>query len=68
MVEKASESTPVGASATMRPFLDTIALVGNCSSRHQMTSVRSPKVQIMAMPVPLSGCARGWATIGTSTP
>jgi hypothetical protein len=28
----------------------------------------SPNVQIIAMPVPLSGSASGWATTGTSTP
>ena len=42
--------------------------VGSCSSRHHSTSVRSPKVQHMAMPAPLSGSAAGWATTGTSTP
>ncbi len=44
-----------------------IARVGSCSSRHQVTSLRSPKVQIIAMPEPLSGSARRWATTGTST-
>lgn len=34
----------------------------------RITSVRSPNVQIMAAPVPLSGSARRWATTGTSTP
>jgi hypothetical protein len=38
------------------------------SSRHQMTSVRSPKVQIMAMPLPFSGSASGCAFTGTGTP
>ena len=42
--------------------------VGNWSSRHQITSVTSPNVQIIAMPEPLSGLARRWATTGTSTP
>ena len=41
--------------------------VGRSSSRHHVTSVVSPKVHTMAMPVPLSGWARGWATTGTST-
>ena len=31
-------------------------------------SVTSPNVQIMAIPVPLSGWANRWATTGTSTP
>ena len=44
------------------------ALVGRFSSRHHTTSVVSPKVQIMAMPVPFSGSASSWARIGTSTP
>ena len=35
------------------------ARVSSCSSRHQVTSVVSPKVQIMAIPAPLSGCASG---------
>ncbi len=33
-----------------------------------MTSVVSPNVQIMATPVPFSGSASSWATIGTDTP
>ena len=37
------------------------------SSRHQITSVVSPNVQIMAMPEPFSGSASSWATTGTST-
>ncbi len=41
--------------------------VGRSSSRHHVTSVVSPNVQTMAMPVPLSGWASGWATTGTST-
>ena len=28
----------------------------------------SPKVQIIAIPAPLSGCASSWAFTGTSTP
>ena len=42
--------------------------VGSCSSRHQVTSVMSPKVQIMAMPDPFSGSASSWARTSTSTP
>ena len=38
------------------------------SSRHQVTSVRSPNVQTIAMPVPLAGSASGCACTGTSTP
>ena len=42
--------------------------VGRESSRHQTTSVVSPKVQIMAMPEPFSGSASSWARTGTRTP
>ena len=42
--------------------------IGSCSSRHHMTSVRSPKVQHMAMPAPLSISAARCASTGTSTP
>ena len=42
--------------------------VGRESSRHQTTSVVSPKVQTMAMPDPLSGSASSWARTGTRTP
>ena len=42
--------------------------VGRSSSRHQVTSVVSPNVQIIAMPEPLSGWASVCATTGTSTP
>ena len=44
-----------------------IGRVGSASSRHQVTSVVSPNVQIIAMPEPFSGSARWWATTGTST-
>ena len=42
--------------------------VGSESSRHQSTSVVSPKVQIMAIPEPFSGSASSWASTGTRTP
>ncbi len=58
----------VGVSARTRPSRPRIARVGRSSSRHQVTSVVSPKVQIMAMPEPLSGSASSWASTGTSTP
>ena len=45
-----------------------IARTGSFSSRHHTTSVTSPKVQIIAMPLPFSGSASGWALIGTRTP
>jgi len=45
-----------------------IVRIGSRSSRHQVTSVRSPNVQHIAMPEPLSGSASGWASTGTSTP
>ncbi|OUD93176.1 hypothetical protein CMMCAS03_05575 [Clavibacter michiganensis subsp. michiganensis] len=64
----ASDVIAAGASETMRPSKPTIARFSSCSSRHQTTSLRSPKVQTMAMPDPLSGCARWCASTGTSTP
>ena len=51
----------------MRPSQPISARDGRFSSRHHVTSVVSPNVQIIAMPVPLSGSARWWASTGTST-
>ena len=45
-----------------------IARTGSDSARHQITSVTSPNVQIIAMPDPLSGSASSCALIGTRTP
>ena len=45
-----------------------IARTGSDSSRHHVTSVMSPNVQIIAMPVPLSGSASGCGRTGTRTP
>ena len=42
-----------------------MARTGSDSSRHHVTSVVSPNVQIIAMPDPFSGSASSWATIGT---
>ena len=64
----AGSAMTVGGSAPMRPSVPTMLRVGSCSSRHQVTSVMSPKVQIMAMPEPLSGSASSWAWTSTSTP
>ena len=52
----------------MRPSRPIVVRVGSCSSRHQTTSVVSPKVQIIAIPEPFSGSANGWASTGTRTP
>ena len=69
MARQASPSgTPGGGVSVMRPDRVTMLRVGRSSSRHHTTSVTSPKVQIMAMPEPLSGSARWWARTGTSTP
>ncbi|CAB4663535.1 unannotated protein [freshwater metagenome] len=57
-----------GASETIRPSQPKIARFGRSSSRHQITSVTSPKVQIIAIPEPLSFWARWCARTGTSTP
>ena len=53
---------------TSRPSRATMLRTGRSSSRHQTTSVVSPKVQIIAMPEPLSGCASSCASTGTVTP
>ena len=45
-----------------------ITRVGSCSSRHQVTSVRSPNVQHITSPDPLSGSAASCAITGSSTP
>ncbi len=60
--------TPGGGVSLIRPDRVTMLRVGRSSSRHQTTSVTSPKVQIMAMPDPLSGWASGCASTGTWTP
>jgi len=64
----ASDVIHSGQSAFVRPLRSRIDRVGRRSSRHQVTSVVSPNVQIMAMPDPLSGWASSWARTGTSTP
>ena len=56
-----------GGSAAKRPSRPITVRTGRLSSRHQVTSAVSPKVQIMAMPVPLSGSASWCASTGTST-
>ena len=61
-------ATPSGAAVSRRPSRPTMLRTGRSSSRHQVTSVVSPKVQIIAMPEPLSGCASSWASTGTVTP
>ncbi|CAB4553765.1 unannotated protein [freshwater metagenome] len=43
-----------GISSVIRPSQPKIARFGRSSSRHQIMSVTSPKVQIMAIPEPLS--------------
>ena len=48
-----------GVSAWIRPLRVMTDRVGSCSSRHHSTSVRSPKVQHIAMPAPLSISASG---------
>ena len=67
----APRGTPAGASkVTGRsvPFGCAMARTGSDSSRHHTTSVRSPKVPIIAMPLPFSGSASGCAFTGTGTP
>ena len=50
----------------MRPVQSMIERTGSRSSRHHVTSVVSPNVQIMAMPDPFSGSASWCASTGTS--
>ena len=50
------------------PFGWITARTGSDSSRHQVTSVMSPNVQIIAMPLPFSGSASACARTGTGTP
>ena len=57
-----------GVSRDIRPSRPITVRTGRSSSRHQVTSVRSPNVQHMAMPAPLSISAAGCATTGISTP
>ena len=57
-----------GVSAWRRPSRPITVRTGSWSSRHHWTSVRSPNVQHIAMPAPLSGSAAWWASTGISTP
>ncbi len=61
-------ATPSGGVGSSRPSRPTMLRTGRSSSRHQVTSVVSPKVQIIAMPDPFSGSASSCARTGTSTP
>jgi len=61
-------SSHSGTSRWSRPLRVITERVGSRSSRHHSTSVRSPKVQHIAMPAPLSISAAGCASTGTSTP
>lgn len=67
-VRPASVVIHSGVSAMTRPSRPMMARVGSCSSRHQVTSFRSPKVQTIAMPEPLSilASACGKTVTGTS--
>ena len=57
-----SRASHSGVSRCSRPSRPITVRTGRSSSRHQVTSVRSPKVQHIAMPAPLSGSAGGWAS------
>ena len=58
----------LGVSSCSLPSRRSTDRTGRLSSRHQMMSVVSPNVQIIAMPVPLSGSASRCARTGTPTP
>ena len=60
-----SHSPAPHAIARKRPSGRSTARTGSDSSRHQVTSVTSPNVQIIAAPVPFSGLASGCARTGT---
>ena len=64
------DSHPVAPKVTAlnAPFAWMTARTGRPSSRHQITSVTSPNVQIIATPVPFSGSASAWGLTGTRTP
>ena len=53
----ASPASHSGVSRCSRPSRWITVRTGSCSSRHHCTSVRSPNVQHIAMPAPLSGSA-----------
>src|SRR6266566_2050066 len=57
-----------GGLASSRPSRPSTGRAGSRRSRHQVTSLLSPNVHTMAMPVPLAGSARRCASTGTSTP
>ena len=63
-----SSESQAGVSRDIRPSRPISVRTGSCSSRHQVTSVRSPNVQHIAIPAPLSGSAAWWAITGISTP
>ena len=62
-----SEVIQSGVSRSSRPSRVMTVRLGRSSSRHQVTSVRSPNVQHIAMPAPRSISAAGCASTGTST-
>ena len=59
---------PGGGPASSRPSWPITGRVSSRRSRHQVTSVVSPNVQTMAMPVPLAGSASRCARTGTAHP
>src|SRR4029453_1469459 len=63
-----SQPGPPKVRAPIVPSFSRTTRSGNPSSRHHVTSVISPNVQIMAIPVPFSGSASSCATTGTGTP
>lgn len=63
----ASSSNPGDGSKIRRPSHLTIVRVSSASSRHHVTSLRSPNVHTMAIPEPFSGSANLCDTTGTLT-
>ena len=63
-----SDDSHSGVSRCSRPSRPMTVRTGSCSSRHHIPSVRSPNVQHLAMPAPLSISAAGCGSTGISTP
>ena len=62
-----SPASPHGTSSR-RPSAPSTERTGRPSSRHHVTSVRSPNVQTITRPVPFSGSTSGCVSTGTRVP
>ena len=64
----AASASHSGVSRSSRPSRSITVRTGSSQLAPPLTSVRSPNVQHIAMPAPLSISASGCATTGISTP